>query len=158
MFGTGVCLHIIMYVMLLGIQWKSTGDTVHHFSLNCLLRPQKILHWVDVAPLDKRLGTPDLESYFLFDYFWNVEYNHLVSSHTQCVVLSGKAAMTTPNCSQLQADRSGTPVAQRPSSQQRDSNPGHASGSAVLTNWATSYSYKLCSVRLGAVVWVQLPI
>ena len=30
MFGTDACVHIIMYVMLIGIQWNSTGDTVHH--------------------------------------------------------------------------------------------------------------------------------
>ena len=52
---------VIMYSI------KITGDTVHHFSLNCWLRPPKIFHWVDVAPLRKKLGTPvlRLRSYVL---------------------------------------------------------------------------------------------
>ena len=49
-----------MYDMILCIQLKTTGDTVHHISLNSWIRPPKIFHWVDVARLKKRLGTPGL--------------------------------------------------------------------------------------------------
>ena len=50
--------HYVCFVIMYSI--KTTGDTVHHFGLNCWLQPPKIFHGVDVAPLKKRLGTPDI--------------------------------------------------------------------------------------------------